>query len=128
MTNQEAFDKVVQHLKTQKEQSFGPFTNQYGNTQHSCLYRGPDGLKCAVGALIPDEEYKPEFEGLAVLSLMRRKPASLIGLDRDLLLELQRVHDSIDDWTHSGFVGWDEVRAIGECYGLDVSNVPGGES
>ena len=27
-----------------------------------CLYRGPGGLKCGIGMLIPDEKYTPELE------------------------------------------------------------------
>jgi hypothetical protein len=51
MTNQEIFDKVARHLLTQGARSMGP------NGTVQCLYRGSDGLKCAVGCLIPDELY-----------------------------------------------------------------------
>lgn len=33
------------------------------NSLTGCLYRGPDGRKCAAGHLIPDEDYRTEFEG-----------------------------------------------------------------
>ena len=31
-----------------------------------CLYRGPNGLKCAIGHCIPDDRYNPKIEGLCV--------------------------------------------------------------
>ena len=54
MTKQEVFDKVCEHLIAQGEAS---------ESEGSCLYRGPRGLKCAAGVLIADEHYSPEFEG-----------------------------------------------------------------
>lgn len=53
LTTQQIFDKVAEHLLTQKERSI---------KNGKCLYRGPYGLKCAIGALIPDELYKPEWD------------------------------------------------------------------
>ena len=45
LTRQAAFNKVARHLLRQNAKS----TNKDGE----CLYRGPNGLRCAVGALIP---------------------------------------------------------------------------
>lgn len=53
-TLQEIFDIVSIHLMKQYETSF-----LKGKT---CAYRGDRGLKCAAGILIPNNEYKPEFE------------------------------------------------------------------
>jgi len=85
MTNQEYFDTVTRHLLNQNEQSIGD-----GGL---CSYRGTDGLKCAIGCLIPDDKYDPGLEGRGVLH-----PAvySLIGAQPDqtsLLLGLQSTHD-----------------------------------
>lgn len=49
LTPQEAFDKVAVHLLTQNEKSI----DDKGNW--AC--RGLNGCKCAIGALIPDEEF-----------------------------------------------------------------------
>lgn len=53
MTLQEIYSTVRQHLLTQNARSA-----KNGN----CLYRGPNGTKCAAGALIPDEIYTPSIE------------------------------------------------------------------
>jgi hypothetical protein len=50
---QELFDRIVNHLAVQKIQAVDDFM---------CQYRTPIGLSCAVGCLIPDEKYKPEFD------------------------------------------------------------------
>lgn len=52
-TLQEIFDKVAIHLIKQNKRS---------ELNGSCAYRGENGLMCAAGILIPDEEYKPKFE------------------------------------------------------------------
>lgn len=57
MIYQKIFNKVVQHLHDQKEPSI-----ENGN----CKYRGPNNLKCAIGALIPDSSYDPKMEGRGI--------------------------------------------------------------
>jgi hypothetical protein len=52
-TLQEIFNIVSAHLLNQGQKSV---------SNGICMYRGPNGLKCAAGCLIPDEEYNPEFE------------------------------------------------------------------
>lgn len=49
MDRQAIFNQVRDHLLAQGVRS----VNQHG----ACLYRGPDGRKCAIGALISDEHY-----------------------------------------------------------------------
>lgn len=57
MTRQEIFDKALAHLRVQGCQAIEANT--------TCLYRTSSGLKCAIGALIPDEVYTPDMEGEA---------------------------------------------------------------
>lgn len=57
LTNQEIFTKVKRHLLKQKQQA-----RRLGG----CAYRTEDGLKCAVGCLIPKKLYKKQIEGLAI--------------------------------------------------------------
>jgi hypothetical protein len=52
-TEQEVFDQVARHLLIQNKQCL---------IGSECAYRSPDGLKCAAGCLIGDDEYKPYFE------------------------------------------------------------------
>lgn len=85
MTNQESFTTVVLHLRKQGRRA---------HDHHNCRYRAPDGCKCAIGALIPDDQYTPELEGRNVLALINL-PA-LQGLNPFLLYNLQNLHDVYD--------------------------------
>lgn len=58
MTAQEVFDAVATHLLTQNARSVTE------DSPGTCLYRGPEGRKCAIGALIPDSLYRPEIENV----------------------------------------------------------------
>lgn len=61
----------------------------------TCMYRGPDGLKCVVGHMISDEEYSPELEGSSACSV---EISNLVpGHTGYNLLELQHCHDSALD-------------------------------
>jgi hypothetical protein len=97
MTQQQAFDKMVAHLAEQKIRS----TDAFGG----CVYRGPDGVKCVVGALLSDdiveEMLKSPFlsTGIAhagVWEIFRRE-LSLEDLGDDdavhFYAEMQRAHD-----------------------------------
>ena len=97
LTEQELFNKVFTHLLTQKEQSM--------DSKGLCLYRGPKGLKCAIGVLIPDNEYKKTVESLSVIDLNHEVQLAC-GLDEsniDLAQELQAIHDgdSPSQWRYS---------------------------
>lgn len=85
MTNQEAFTAVVLHLRKQGRRAM---------TGTDCLYRAPDGCKCAIGALIPDDQYNPNLEGSNVRALTYL-PA-LQDINPDLLHDLQNTHDLYD--------------------------------
>ena len=94
--NQEVFEFIVAHLLTQKEKSLDEKGIGY-------RYRGENGLKCAVGAIIPDEDYDLTWEGCALKSpLLLIKPSPIDsyldnkGYDRDLLSDLQFIHDVFD--------------------------------
>lgn len=86
MTNQEIFDKVVNHLLTQNEKAM---------TKFRCQYRTEDGLKCAIGCLIPDEKYRREFDdkALVVIELMEFLPNIITIKNIPLLEDLQYIHD-----------------------------------
>ena len=104
MTKQEIFDTVVTHLRAQGIRSMRGCT---------CVYRGPEGRKCAIGALIPDEDFKPEWEGYIVGS-RSEEPGNQelqdyfvfkFGLHNiGFLIDLQRLHDRDDLYTPS----WEE--------------------
>jgi hypothetical protein len=89
-TAQEIFDTVVTHLRKQGCKS---------EDENGCLYRTPDGLSCAVGALIPSQAYSPAMENKSIPKLLE---SGLLPLDlqdeftkhRALLNDLQNVHDN----------------------------------
>jgi len=89
MNAQEIFDTVVTHLYTQGKQA--------DNGEGGCMYRTDEGLKCAVGCLIPDDQYHPSMEGTPVDLLGALLPAYLCS-HVNLLDALQTVHDSPDIW------------------------------
>lgn len=57
LSNQEIFDRVSSHLLTQGKPAL---------RDGECVYRTPEGLRCAIGCLIPDALYAVELEGIAV--------------------------------------------------------------
>lgn len=85
-TEQEVFDQVAKHLLTQKAKS-------KSGTPKNCVYKSHDGLKCAAGCLIADDEYDIHFEGETWRSLFVN---GLIKTDAHLQLIgiLQRIHDN----------------------------------
>lgn len=92
LNNQTAFDKVVRHLLKQGKRS-------ESSEAGGCAYRGEMGLACAVGCLIPDDEYRPSLEGESVENIQKKIP-SIALLSQMLLMDLQHTHDSHDpaDW------------------------------
>jgi hypothetical protein len=64
----------------------------------SCFYR-KDGLKCAVGHLIPDELYQPIMEGKFLDGLLSRYsaelniPSNISDHKLNYLRDLQQIHD-----------------------------------
>jgi hypothetical protein len=101
MTNQELFDQVVVHARQQKCKA----TNSY-----RCAYRGPNGTKCFIGALIPDDKYLKSFEGYGLGALLScekdsykynssKDIATAAGIEEpqyELAKVLQGVHDNFE--------------------------------
>ena len=68
MTPQEVFDTVVAALVKQGRKSLAE--NGDPSISKDCRYRGDDGLKCAIGHLIPDDEYAEWMEGMGTTTLL----------------------------------------------------------
>lgn len=65
VTPQEAIDRNWQHFIVKG--------NPPGmNDTEDCVLRGGNGARCAVGLLIPDDEYRPELENLSVYYLLEK--------------------------------------------------------
>jgi hypothetical protein len=88
-TAQEVYDQVKAHLLAQKCKS---------ENEEKCLYRGPDGTKCAAGILIGDDEYEERMdtcEGLGDTSWLGLvEEGAVPNIHRNLIVSLQQVHDS----------------------------------
>ena len=86
---QEVFDIVVNHLFTQGRPAY--------DGVRGCMYRAPDGLRCAVGVLIPDDLYDTEFETNSSDKVIHDLFKSGLADWREhekLLLALQDAHDN----------------------------------
>jgi hypothetical protein len=68
---------------------------------HGCRYRGQDGTKCAVGHLIDDAHYDPDFDD-DICPLTAHDPDVIAAvrashpnhtIDPAILQQLQEVHD-----------------------------------
>lgn len=125
MTKQEIYNKVRTHLLTQNAQAV-----TVGKNGETCAYRGDDGLTCAVGCLIPDEQYRTTFEGMGVTSQHVQKALVDAGVLNTVLFDddaykddstlgmlrgLQVIHDnnSPNEWR------W-LLDNLADRYGLQV--------
>lgn len=96
--NQKVFNVVYRHLmKQNKKSGSGIF----------CRYRTKCGLRCAIGALIPNRLYHKDIEGSPVYDLLcintdiRYHIKKRFGdCNMSLLDGLQKVHDEfeVDEW------------------------------
>ena len=104
LTIKNIYESVTAHLLSQGAVS--------EDENGSCRLRSPNGRKCAIGSLLRDECYQPDFEGIGISyyrgttdgALLRALYASQIDVYRpevmDLLIELEEVHDDapVEDW------------------------------
>ena len=138
MTNQEAFDKALAHMRAQGERSVDTSTGD-------CLYRSDDGLACAVGCLIPDGTWEvavSEWErihgdrpcsakGLHLNSYGIAELVSddvgvgikrhLSGLELPFLQRLQMLHDPGANWRDGRFAAEGLAQRLAREYGLDYT-------
>lgn len=118
MDAQQTFEKVARHLLTQNAKAT--------DADENCLYRDIyTGRSCAVGCLIPEEDYTVDFEyQLLYLGDESKKRSTNIGdylvkhgyaEHFDLLNALQKIHDYSDiyKWKY-------ELIECGHQYNLNV--------
>lgn len=105
MNNQEAFNRIVTHLRKQGQAS----RRVISCLGESCAYRGEHGMRCAVGVLLTDEFYRASMEGLQVLSdeVSAVIKKALPDVDLMLLDRMQAIHDNYDP--HRWEMGWEIV-------------------
>jgi hypothetical protein len=106
MTLQEAFEKAARGMLTQKKKALTP--GMIHGSEGKCVLRAPDGSKCAVGHILPDECYDPVFDtrdAAGITSLLFDFPEVFKAWKNDsrlesLLTDLQSTHDSytVREW------------------------------
>jgi hypothetical protein len=93
-TQQHLFNTIVAHARGMAHKAEQP-----DGGGSACVYRAPDGGKCFVGALIPDEVYTPEMD-TPEWSIGQVLEAIGLRQHLSLLLTLREVHDcdAMEDW------------------------------
>lgn len=110
MTLQESFNHICRNLIA----ASAPSVYWNDPLEKICQYRGEDGVKCAVGWLIPDEYYTPLMEGKGVLRLLdkhpelRREVPLFQPWHIDDLVTLQEIHDDAALKWHDG-MDWGSI-------------------
>ncbi len=97
-TKQEVFNTVVRGLRKQDAPSIGATAPGLPDVQlgNGCAYRGKGGRRCAVGMLIPDDEYHVSMEGQNVALIAESSPTIhdiMVDVGEKFLCHLQNVHD-----------------------------------
>jgi hypothetical protein len=104
---QEILDVVAAHLMQQGVPALRSSIPEAWDDLNDgvCAYLSPDGLRCAVGAFIPEELYRRDMEGQSAAHVLeacgliseeeRKSYAFDDGSRLDLLTRLQRVHDEV---------------------------------
>jgi len=129
MTPQEIYDTVAKHLFAQGMRSQGAHPDKDSMV---CLYRGPNGTKCAVGVLIPDEFYDPEMESNALVHLFDPdvtpdggfKLPAWMKENLSLLMRLQHTHDCSWHWHQSERMK-ERLRQVAQDHELSVAVLDG---
>lgn len=110
-TYQEIFDIVYKHLLTQNVKSQGKYND--------CRYRGDNGLKCALGILIPDSKYEPKYETKLVRTLVENNIIEDVSLASvAFLYSLQKIHDDV------AVTAWPfELKRLANQYNLTIPTI-----
>lgn len=123
MTKQEIFDTVLNGLRNQKIPSYK--RRDTGDVE--CLYRGPEGRKCAAGMLIPDDQYRPDMEGQPFVWLVNGTykhfadvPDHLVE-HRNFITSLQQLHDRWAEGAY-GYYSWEgQMKSLATSNGLQYN-------
>lgn len=126
---QELFNIAWNGIKSQgfqqsvlRNEDGSPKRTHGGDGVVSCAYRDPQGRKCAVGWMIPDEYYHPALENKLASSPEVCKAAGLVGGEwngePNFARQLQAVHDSVESSTPEGMEK--NLREFALQHGLDI--------
>jgi hypothetical protein len=97
-TKAEMIEAVKKYML--KHQSVETYAGDVPGMTFTCLYQAPDGNRCAVGCFIPDGHIALKMrEGIHLLLPLVPDLKRKLPLNREGLMELQAVHDKINDPT-----------------------------
>lgn len=96
LSYQRAFDIMLDHLRLQGQPAATP--------KGGCRYRF-EGLKCAVGAIIPDSKYRPDFDVDESLEDITRQLGGSPEFCEFLRDCRQYMHDAPAKSVHLGYEG-----------------------
>ncbi|RWH50276.1 MAG: hypothetical protein EOQ80_04710 [Mesorhizobium sp.] len=95
MITQELFDTIYLGLQAQGWQ------RSFDAQRDLCMYRGPEGRKCAIGQAIPDDEYDRAMDdddvGVFNYDDFHRRRDMFLNITKSQFSELQYAHDSNDE-------------------------------
>lgn len=116
-TAQELFTTAVRGVLAQGEPSFV--------ADRGCVYRGPNGKKCAIGFLLDDETARKGDEMLSSVNDLWQKGRLTAELNahRKMLHQLQEAHDNpaTDGETGAHFITsfTERARNVAKDFGLE---------
>jgi len=119
MKAQTIFNKVWKHFIVNK----GKRSIEPSGDGGTCLYRGGEGKKCAVGVLIPNDLYQEDMEMHGVEDVFKLFPhiKEYLGIENlHFLIELQEEHDNGENWNFKGHIEKNALVKIAEDYGLEI--------
>lgn len=114
-TNKTAFDKVSEYLLATTDGQSRLAEGEF------CMYRGPNGNKCAIGALIPDYLYDPKMDKDGgpidcLVDKFKQVGDLFENVNIQLLSDLQKLHDDSFNWDKDGTfnaLGQEKLKRIG---------------
>ena len=108
---QPIFDKVATHFLSMTAPSSAP-------DKSMCYYRDPDnGNRCFVGALIQDEDYRPEIEGVSVRSRGYKPFGAAATLELAIVRGLNAMGIEIDELSDDIRETFEELQVIHDGWG-----------
>jgi hypothetical protein len=116
MTEQEVFNKVWDHIITQGKPSL--------SDKGMCRYRGSNGLQCAAGIFLTDEQAKELDDMGAPWTTAAVTFPELTRFPRYLIQDLQSCHDKASIWDDDEAeflkVFKDDARKVAKKFNLTV--------
>ena len=108
-TLQEAYDTIVDWFEQ-------PEHDRSVDDKGICVYRGPNGNRCAVGVLLPDEEYDPKMEG----SMIAREVCVVLGWESEALREFLAGAQTAHDFAPNKEIFLVKLHKLAESFGIEV--------